>query len=59
MTYLKIQFNSAPEKEAFIKKSMPQKNEIIEDGYAHMVLTVDCAWMLNSPFIYSHEYIAL
>lgn len=59
MTYLKIQFHSAPEKEAFIKKSMPQKNEIIEDGFAHMVLTVDCAWMLNSPFIYSHEYIAL
>ena len=57
MTNLKIQFNSAPEKKAFIKKAMPQKDEIIEDGFAHMILTVDCAWMLNSPFIYSHEYV--
>jgi hypothetical protein len=54
---LKLQMNSKPEMRAFLKAAKPQQNEIIELGEAHIVLTVDCQWMTNSPFIYSSEFI--
>jgi hypothetical protein len=57
MSKLKIKFHSKADKAAFMKKAMPQADEIFENKDFSIVLNVNCQWMLNSPHVYSHEFI--